>query len=147
MGTWIKTLMIILVIVILSSCKAKTVYKREIVHDTIVEVRIERILQPYETIVEIESPCDSLGNLKPIFFESKGEGKTISIKSVGNKIEIIEKVDTVIVYKDVFKEHISTSDNLEIKEIRYIPKWVWYSLGLNLILLVWTFRKFIGIPI
>ena len=136
-------LIYILIIITTFSCKTpKTVYKNVEIHDTIQTNTVLRVTQPRLTNLVLDSPCDSLGVLKPFIYETKTPTKTISIKTKDNKLVITEKQDSII-EKDVEHKEISTSISDEIKVITKTPKWAWYSLILNVLLMVWTLRKII----
>lgn len=142
-----KHFFFLLVLISVFSCKTpKTVYKNVYHTDTIVSKEIIKVTQPRLTNLVVDEPCDSLGRLKPIFYETKTPTKTLSIKNIDNKLVIEEKQDSII---EINKEEkkISISETDEVKVITKAPKWIWYSIILNILLLGWTFRKFIRIPI
>jgi len=132
-----------IVIISVLGCKTpKTVYKNVETHDTIVITEVINVVQPRLTNLIVDSPCDSLGRLKPIFYETITPTKTLSIKTIDNKLVITEKQDSIVTKDKEIKE-ISSSISDEVKVIVRTPRWSWYSLILNVLLLVWTFRKII----
>ena len=133
-----------IVIISVLGCKTpKTVYKNVETHDTIVITEVIKVVQPRLTNLIVDSPCDSLGRLKPIFYETITPTKTLSIKTIDNKLVITEKQDSTVVQKVVDKQTNSVSTSDEIKLLIKTPKWAYYSLILNVLLLVWVARKLI----
>ena len=140
-------ILLLLFFISLISCKTKqiTVTKTEIQKDTIYVEKVVKINVPQTQIVEIESPCDTLGNLKPFKSVLKSDKVNVLIEAKDGKLTATINLDSIKeVYKKEFQSHVS--DKVEIKEIPIIqplPKWVWWSLVLNLVLLIWTFKKLI----
>ena len=138
---------LIIILILLVGCKPQqiTVTKTEYVHDTISVEKIVKINVPVKQVVEIESPCDSLGNLKPFKTVLKSEKGNVTVVGKDNSISVEFNLDSIKeVYRKEFQSHVS--DKVEIKEVEVkqpLPKWIWYSLGLNFILLIWTFKKLI----
>ena len=60
-----KNLLIITLLVLVSCKPTKTVVKTQTIHDTIYKEKIVKINVPVTSVIEVEKPCDSLGNLKP----------------------------------------------------------------------------------
>jgi ABC-type uncharacterized transport system auxiliary subunit len=131
---------IVYVVITLAGCKVKriehTVYKT----DTIKTSSIIKIREPQLTGLTIDSPCDSLGQLKPFIFTYGNDNDKKTVKSIDNKLVIIDdkKADTT---KTVEKERISISEEKETIIKYKTPKWVWYSLLVNLLAGIWIFRK------
>ena len=137
-----KYIIIILLAISLIGCGAKTVYVETHSTDTITEHSILKITEPKLNKLVIDNPCDSLGNLKPTFFEITTPKSTLTVKSLKNALVVEEKLDS-IVDKETVKERISVDTSKEVKIKTRIPSWVWYSLIVNVVLIGWTFRKFI----
>ena len=137
---------LVILLIVLVGCKpTQTVTKTEYVHDTISVEKIVKINVPVKQIVEIEQPCDSLGNLKPFKTVLKSDKGNVTVIGKDNRISVKFNLDSIKeVYRKEFQSHVS--DKVEIKEVEVkqpLPKWIWYSLGLNVILLIWTFKKLI----
>ena len=133
-------LIICYVVITLAGCKAKriehTVYKT----DTIKTSAVIKIRAPQLNKIEIERPCDSLGNLKPFKYTfGTGKNKT-TLKAVNDTIYLEQNIDSIVNSKiDTYK-----SSNVKEKEIfiKYKnKKLMWYSIILNVLLLGWIFRK------
>lgn len=140
-----KYIIFLIVIISVLSCRTpKTVYKNVEVHDTVRIKEVLTVIQPRLTNLVVDEPCDSLGRLKPIFYEVVTPSKTLSIKNVDNKLVVVEEDKETVVTKDKEVEKVSTSVTDEVKVITRVPKWAWYSLMGNIVLLFWTFRKFFG---
>jgi len=139
-----KRLLIFLLIISLFSCKSKKVYLSEIKTDT---VRIEKVVkftpsQLNELI--ISEPCDSLGNLNQ-FNYNLGSGKDkLVVKTIDNTIYIEQNLDSIkqIWEKELIKSKETSKKIVEVPTIpSYIYKIIAFSALLNVILLLFTFRK------
>lgn len=146
--------------ILLVSCSRKsTISKTETVtvyRDSLYEketVMIDTLLMPGDSIFTfIVVECDSLTNKpKPAVSKSKSGGmaQDVSIDASGNLTArcVADSFMHIIITKDRelgrFRELLSSRKDtkLEVVEKRHIPRWVWYSLGANLVLGIWTFRK------
>jgi len=130
---------IFILALLLSSCRAKVI-KTEIQRDTIYKNKIVKITPPSVNEIKIENVCDSLGNLKEVRYITKqGKVKTI-VKTLENTLYLQVNTDSI---KDiVVSEYKSTLKDKQETIIKFkVPKWAWYSLLINAILLVWIFRK------
>ena len=137
--------MLIIVIISVLGCRTpKTVYKNVEVHDTVRITEVLTVTQPRLSNLVVDNPCDSLGVLKPIFYEVETPSKTLSIKNIDNKLVVVEEDKETVVTKDKEVEKVSVSTSDEVKVITKAPKWIWYSIIGNIVLLFWTFRKFFG---
>jgi len=132
----------ILVLLLISSCKAKRVEHTVYRTDTIKTSAVIKIRAPQLNNIEIEHPCDSLGNLKPFKYTfGTGNNKTV-LKAVNDTIYLEQNIDSIVNSKiDTYK---SSNEKESKKTIQYrIPKWCWYLLIYSILLTVWTLRKFI----
>lgn len=135
-----KLIIIILLASLFLSCKSKKIVSEIIKTDTIYKSEIIKITPPQLNSIKIESICDSLGSLKQFNYTfSSGKVKTV-LKTIKDTLYLESNVDSIVESK--VKEYKSSFESNK-KEINvpYIPKWVWYSLALNILLLVWLFRK------
>ena len=138
---------LVILLIVLVGCKpTQTVTKTEYVHDSVFVDRVEKILVPQTQIVEIENPCDSVtGELKPFRATLKNSKANISIESKNGVLVAKINLDSI---KEVYQKEFQ-SKQVEKVEIREVPikqpisKFWWWSLILNVIILIWVFRKFI----
>ena len=135
-----KLLIIILIASLFLSCKSKKIVSEIIKTDTIYKEKVIKITPSRLNSLTVESPCDSLGKLKPFNYTLGSGNDKIIVKTLHNTIYVEQNLDSI---KEVYeKEYRSKLDsNKKEIEVPYIPKWVWYSLVLNLLLLVWIFRN------
>jgi len=120
----------ILVLLISFGCSSKktiTEYRDRVVSDTIIKTRTEVLVERFTDTLTIESPCDTLGNLKSFKqVISTKQGKV----TIQNKNGNIDATIDLKGYKDILeKEYKSKLDkNTIVKEkevIRYrIPLWI-----------------------
>tara|TARA_R110000744_G_C19132587_1_gene537237 strand:- start:67 stop:543 length:477 start_codon:yes stop_codon:yes gene_type:complete len=140
-----KKIIFIILVSIISGCASKKTiveYKDRLVIDTI-SIFKDRIIskQVIDTLV-IESPCDTLGNLKD--FEKTIKTEIVEIKLINNKgnIQATVNIDSVQqVWEKKFKN--SFKRDTKIKEVEIIrnkiPFWIIIlliaSFGFNILLL------------
>jgi hypothetical protein len=120
----------ILVLLLSFGCSSKktiTEYRDRVVSDTIIKTRTEVLVERFTDTLTIESPCDTLGNLKSFKqVISTKQGKV----TIQNKNGNIDATIDLKGYKDILeKEYKSKLDkNTIVKEkevIRYrIPLWI-----------------------
>jgi hypothetical protein len=124
-----KSILLILILIASSCASKKTIieYKDRIVNDTIIKTRTEVLVERFTDTLTIESPCDSLGNLKPFKqLISTKQGKV----SIQGKNNVITAEIDLNAYKDVLeKEYKSKLDkNTVVKEKEVIlyrtPLWL-----------------------
>ena len=139
-----KKVIIIFILFLLIGCKAKKVYIETHSVDTIKVDRVIKITPAQLNSIVIDSPCDSLGNLKPFNYTLESGNDKLTVKNIHNKINIEQKKDSSkSVETDTFKSSTKTSNT--ITKVPYIPKWAYYSLLINVLFGAYTFRKFIPI--
>ena len=138
---------LVILLIVLVGCKpTQTVTKTEYVYDSVFVDRVEKILVPQTQIVEIENPCDSVtGKLKPFRATLKNSKANISIESKNGVLVAKINLDSI---KEVYQKEFQSKqvEKVEIREVlikQPISKFWWWSLILNVILLIWVFRKFI----
>ena len=140
-----KKIIFIILVSIISGCASKKTiveYKDRLVIDTI-SIFKDRIIskQVIDTLV-IESPCDTLGNLKD--FEKTIKTEIVEIKLINNKgnIQATVNIDSIQqVWEKKFKS--SFKSDTKIKEVEIIrnkiPFWIIIlliaSFGFNILLL------------
>ena len=119
-----KILLIILLALLFLSCRAKKIYVETHSTDTIYKSEIIKITPAQVNSLVIESPCDSLGNLKP-FMYAIGTGKNkVSLKTVKNTIYVEQNIDSL---KEVWKNDYKSSTKTSVKEMVTFktPAWNW----------------------
>lgn len=133
---------LIVVLLLFVGCKSniKTVETTKV--DTVRVSKVIKIDKPQLNELIIENVCDSLGNLKIINYTSNSGKLKTSLKSDKNTLKLEVNLDSI---KQVWeKEYKSSILDVKEKETiikKVIPKWVWYSILINILLLVWIFRK------
>jgi hypothetical protein len=139
-----KKTIIIFTIILLFGCKAKIVTIETHTIDTIKVEKIIKFTPSQLNSLVINTPCDSLGNLKPFNYSFGTDNNKVSLKGKNNTIYLEQNLDSI---KQVWvkEQNISVKTSDIVTKVPYIPKWCYYSLLINLLLLVWTFRKFIPI--
>jgi hypothetical protein len=141
-----KISILLILILIASGCASKktiTEYKDRIVNDTIIKTRTEVLVERFTDTLTIESPCDSLGNLKPFkTLISTKQGKV----SIQGKNNVITAEIDLNAYKDVWeKEYKSKLDkNTIVKEKEVIrhrtPLWIWFVIVLQSLVIALFFK-------
>jgi len=133
-----KKILLILIAISLFGCKAKTITVETHTTDTLRVEKIVKITPAQLNSLVIDSPCDSLGNLKP-FTYSFGNGKNkTTVKTLKNTIVVEQNLDSI---KSVWeKEYKASTATSEIVKIKYkTPVWVWKLIaGLLFVILIET---------
>ena len=134
--------LLFLAIILLSGCRTKYKTVETTKTDTLTVEKIVKINVPQIQTVTIESPCDSVGNLKSInYTNTSGKVKT-SLKSIKNDLVLEVNIDSII--DSLEKEYKSKTKTVIQKEkiiVTKTPTWAFYSLFLNFLALGWIFRK------
>lgn len=139
---------ILLTFILLVSCKTKqiTVTETEYVHDSIYIDRVEKIIVPQTQIVEIDKPCDSLGNLKPFKTVLKSDKVNVTVEAKNGVLRAEIDLDSI---KEVYQKEFESklSDKSKVSETiitRYrIPKWCWWLILYAVLMTIWKFKKYI----
>ncbi len=133
-----KKTLLVLIAISLIGCKAKTITIETHTTDTLRVEKIVRIIPAQLNSLVIDSPCDSLGNLKPFMYSFGTNNNKLSIKAKNNTIYVTQDLDSVkSVWEKEYKAKTSTS---EIVKIKYkTPVWVWKLIaGLLFVVLIET---------
>ena len=137
-----RTTYILLVILLLSSCKAKeTTVERKQTSDTLISKSFEYVSQPIETNYSFSIECDSLGNVKEIkTFESSGLNSA-SVKLKNNQLDLrlltgLSRVKTDTIYKTKYKDKYKTNDVVRYKT----PLWMWITIILQALIIILLLR-------
>ena len=138
-----RTTYILLVILLLSSCKAKeTTVERTQTSDTLISKSFEYVSQPIETNYSFSIECESLGNVKEKkTFESSGLNSA-SVQLKNNQLDLRlltgvseRKTDTIYMTKSVDK--FKTVDLVRYKT----PLWMWLTI-ISLVLVIILLLRF-----
>jgi len=137
----------IIILVLAMSCKTHAPIVRTVTNtDTVFLERIETIRVPVESKVIIKDPCDSLGVLIPFKQTLKVDDTDVVVQNTEGAIDIYIKLDSL---KQVMEKERKKSQTETIIEIPvevptpFLPKIFWYSIGLNILLLIYLLRGFI----
>ena len=140
-GTYTNIMKKLFIILLLFyGCKAKHTTTTVTKTDTIFKEKIVTITEPVFNDVIIKEPCDSLGNLKPINYTTSSGKVKVVLKSVRDTLYLTTNVDSIVDSRvNEFKSSYKTEKEVITKT--KTPKWAWYSLIINVLLLLWIFRK------
>ena len=131
-----KKIYLLILIIFLGSCVAKknTVeYKERIIKDTVFKNVKETIIERFTDTLTVESPCDSLGNLKPFTRSIKVNQGNIKLTGADNIITAKIDLDG---YKKIWEKEFKSNyirkvDNKDVKVTKYK-----YPLSLILALII-----------
>lgn len=125
------------------SCGAKKTITKTvevIKNDTIVLTKDRIITKAINDTIVIESPCDSLGILKPFKQRLKTERGSIIIESKNNGIEARINLDSIVqsIEKEYKSKYVDKKQNNTVEVVRYkTPLWLiltaLFSIALNLV--------------
>jgi hypothetical protein len=129
----------IVFLLLFTSCTAKKVItqtKEVIKNDTIIVTKDRYITKAVNDTILIESPCDSLGVLKPFKERLKTAQGQITIQSKNNVIQANINLDSIVQsiekrYESKTVDTVQKSDTLKIKY--RTPVWLVLSLVFSVI--------------
>lgn len=138
---------IFLLLFFFGSCVAKksTIeYKERIVKDTIFTETIKTVFKDVKQTLYVDSPCDSIGTLKPFEKTIITPKAKIKLYSEKGSIKVDVNIDSIVDLKvSEFKSKYKSK--VEIKEVeivRYrLPIWLILSLVVSVLLNVLLIRK------
>jgi len=122
-----KKVILLLLIILITSCKSsiKVVETHSI--DTVFVEKIITITPAQINTLVIDNPCDSIGNLKPFDYSfGKGESKT-KIVAKNNTI-LLETKAPAIVETNTKEKIVSIDTSATNKTIYKTPKWAWITM-------------------
>ncbi len=130
----------VVILLLFASCTAKkitTQVKEVVVNDTIILTKDRIITKAVNDTILIESPCDSLGGLKPFKQRLKTAQGQITIQSKNNVIEANINLDSIVQsiekrYESKTTDTIEKSDTLKVKY--KTPIWLVLSLVFSVII-------------
>ena len=130
----------IVFLLLFTSCTAKKVItqtKEVIKNDTIIVTKDRYITKAVNDTIIIESPCDSLGVLKPFKERLKTAQGQITIQSKNNVLEATINLDSIVQsiekrYESKTVDTVQKSDTLKIKY--RTPVWLVLSLVFSVII-------------
>jgi hypothetical protein len=133
--------LIILVIILLGSCKAKqiaTTKETIIVHDTVRDLRTIEIIKPIHDTLTIENPCDSLG-LKDFYYKSNLPHGKVIIRSLRGKIQATINMDSVAniydaKYRSKYKNEVKLYEKEVVKNV--IPMWAIITIFFESVIII-----------
>lgn len=164
-----RFLLIAIICLAATSCRSKKVVSEnsnresdsssariERVVDTVYKDRIIEKTKPVFTEIVIEKPCDSLGNLNPIFYNIGSGANRSSVYSKDGKLylnQVIDSFQTRIEkeYRSRWRQDSLALRNSLISEsssskevVRYVYPWWWWLVMIlgSLLGLLWIFEKF-----
>jgi hypothetical protein len=124
-----RIFLIILLAFLLIGCKTK---KNTVETHSTDTIRIEKIIKitPAQlNSLTIDSPCDSLGNLKPFSYSFGSDKNKTTVKTLKNTIYIEQNLDSLkSVWEKENKKSSFTSEKVEI--IYKTPNWNWKIMAI-----------------
>jgi hypothetical protein len=129
----------VIILLLFTSCTAKKVItqtKEVIKNDTIIVTKDRYVTKAVNDTIIIESPCDSLGVLKPFKERLKTAQGQITIQSKNNVIQANINLDSIVQsiekrYESRTVDTIEESDTLKVKY--KTPVWLVLSLIFSVI--------------
>lgn len=130
----------VVILLLFASCTAKkitTQVKEVVVNDTIILTKDRIITKAVNDTILIESPCDSLGVLKPFKERLKTAQGTITIQSKNNVIEANINLDSIVqsIEKRYESKTVDTKEKTDTLKVKYrTPIWLILSLVFSIVL-------------
>jgi len=132
--------LLIICLLLLTSCGSKKVInqtKEVIKNDTIVVTKDRIITKAIRDSIIIESPCDSLGILKPFKQRLRTAQGNITVESKNNEIRAEINLDSIVnsIQKEYKSKTTNTNQNEKIEIVRYkTPFWLITTLAISILL-------------
>jgi len=129
----------IVLLLLFTSCTAKKVItqtKEVIKNDTIIVTKDRIVTKAVNDTILIDTPCDSLGILKPFKQRLKTAQGEITIQSKNNNIEATINLDSIIqsIEKRYESKTVDTKEKNDTLKIKYkTPIWLLLSLVFSVI--------------
>ena len=136
-----KKTLLLLIFILVFGCKSKIVTVNTHSSDTIRIERIVKITPEQINSLIIDSPCDSLGNLKPFIYTFVMGKNKMSLKAENNTIYLKQNIDSIKqVWQKEQQKYTFKSDKMEI--ISKTPKenWIIMLVMSIIIVLLWKFK-------
>ena len=133
-------IIVLLIFLSLTSCKSKIQTIETHSTDTIYKSEVIKIDKPQLNKIFLDNICDSLGNLRPfkITYGTKSNNTTLIAKD--NVIYLEQNIDSIVNSEiEKYKSSIKTEKEVIIKTVK--RPFNLYSIILNVVLLLWVFRK------
>jgi len=130
----------IVFLLLFTSCTAKKVItqtKEVIKNDTIIVTKDRYVTKAVNDTIIIESPCDSLGVLKPFKERLKTAQGQITIQSKNNVIQANINLDSIVqsIEKRYESKTVDTTQKSDTLKIKYrTPIWLVLSLVFSVII-------------
>ena len=136
----------IVILLLFTSCTAKKIVtqtKEVIVNDTIILTKDRIVTKAVNDTILIESPCDSLGILKPFKERLKTAQGEITIQSKNNVLEATINLDSIVqsIEKRYESKTVDTKEKSNTLKVKYkTPLWLVLSLVFSVLLNVLLLR-------
>ena len=136
----------IVILLLFTSCTAKKIVtqtKEVIVNDTIILTKDRIVTKAVNDTILIESPCDSLGILKPFKERLKTAQGEITIQSKNNVLEATINLDSIVqsIEKRYESKTVDTKEKSNTLKVKYkTPLWLVLSLVFSVIINVLLLR-------
>jgi hypothetical protein len=130
----------IAILLLFTSCTAKKVVtqtREVVVNDTIILTKDRIITKAVNDTILIESPCDSLGILKPFKERLKTSQGQITIQSKNNVLEATINLDSIVqsIEKRYESKTVDTKEKNDTLKVKYrTPVWLVLSLVFSVII-------------
>ena len=135
-----KLIILILISLLFLSCKTKKIVSNQTKTDTIFKSEIIKITPARLNQLTIDSPCDSLGKLKPFNYTLSSGNDKIIVKTLHNTIYVEQNLDSIKqVWKKEYESHIDTKDTVVRVEVKNPLNF--YLLLYSIVITMWVFRS------
>ena len=127
-----RPLILFFAVLFLSGCRPKKVYVEKIKTDTIIKKEIIKVQPSHLAKLEVDSACDSLGNLRPFRSVIGYGGNRVILRTIENKIYIEHNADSIKqIAVEEYKSRVGKEKEIVYK--RYIPASFYYSVFFNIL--------------
>jgi 16S rRNA C967 or C1407 C5-methylase (RsmB/RsmF family) len=136
----------IVILLLFTSCTAKKIVtqtKEVVVNDTIILTKDRIVTKAVNDTILIDSPCDSLGILKPFKERLKTAQGEITIQSKNNVLQATINLDSIVqsIQKRYESKTVDTKEKSDTLKVKYkTPLWLVLSLVFSVLLNVLLLR-------
>lgn len=136
----------IVILLLFTSCTSKKIVtqtKEVVVNDTIILTKDRIVTKAVNDTILIDSPCDSLGILKPFKERLKTTQGEITIQSKNNVLEATINLDSIVqsIEKRYESKTVDTKEKSDTLKVKYkTPLWLVLSLVFSVIINVLLLR-------
>ena len=141
----LKSLLIVIGLFLFTQCKStETVIEKDhVLSDTLIKHETQVVTLPVNHTTIIKTPCKNDSLIIANQYLTIGKLR-VKIKNLNGQLVIETNTDSIInsKVKEILKHTEKQVETIEtIVQKKYIPKWIWYVLGITLIYIIYRIAR------